>query len=262
MKRDGRRILLEGIRNCRDLGGLVTKDGRSVREGLLLRSARLTNATANDIRDLKEQFHLSEILDLRNAFEQEEHPDVPFPGVPHIDLPIIDFNAAGITHEELAKLPAYERWPGMAELYSRFITEKPLNHNLAKAVRRILTHDFDRGAVLWHCYGGKDRCGMAAALTLSVLGVPYESIKEDYMLTNLEGKPAAEKAYRSVLERGGSQKEADFEYDANIARETYLDSAFDAMEKIFGGPVPFLMEMGGITQEEMELFQNKVTESV
>ena len=241
----------------------MTEDGRrKVREGLLLRSARLTNATPKDIKDLKEQLHLSEILDLRNTFEKEEHPDVVFPGVPHIDLPIIDFNEAGITHEELADLPNYERWPGMAELYVRFITEEPLNYNLAKAVRRVLTHDYDRGAVLWHCYGGKDRCGMVAALTLSVLGVPYKTIKEDYMMTNLVGKPAAEKAYRAVLERGGSQKEADFEYDANIARESYLDSAFEAIEKLHGNAISYLVQMGGITRDEIERFQEALTEPV
>lgn len=258
MERDGRRLLFEGIHNCRDLGGLVTADGGRIREGLLLRSARLTTATPKDIRDLREQLHISEILDLRNTFEQEEHPDVPVPGAVHVDLPILDFQQEGITHEEAAKLPAYERWPRMADLYVKFILEEPLNHNLANAVRRVFTHDYDSGAALWHCFGGKDRCGMVAALTLTVLGVSYDVVKEDYLLTNIVGKPQAERAYAEVLERGGSRREADFLYEANIADENFLDSAFDAIQKQYGDAVTFLMQMGSVTPSEIDAFKKRV----
>ena len=41
-----RELRFEGIPNCRDLGGIRTKDGRVVREGLLLRSAHLARATS------------------------------------------------------------------------------------------------------------------------------------------------------------------------------------------------------------------------
>ena len=58
MKKDGRRILFEGISNCRDLGGLQNVRGQRIREGLLLRSAHLRNATPTDVLALKEIFSL------------------------------------------------------------------------------------------------------------------------------------------------------------------------------------------------------------
>ena len=37
--------------------------------------------------------------------------------------------------------------------------------------------------VLWHCTAGKDRAGFAAAILLRLLGVPQETVVEDYMLS-------------------------------------------------------------------------------
>lgn len=256
MKRDGRRILFEGISNCRDLGGLQNKSGQRIREGLLLRSAHLREATATDAQDLQAYFSLSEILDLRDTKEQREQPDAIIPGAVHVDAAIFENVQRGITHEK--DLPFYEILPPMQEIYIKFVTEEPVNKNLAKAVRRVLVHDYDSGAILWHCFGGKDRCGMVAALTLSVLGVSYDVIRADYMMTNIEAAPKAEKVYKEVLDRGGPQKEADFEYDANIARESYLDGAFDMLIKRYGDVESFLKEEGSVTQEEMEDFMAKV----
>lgn len=42
----------------------------------------------------------------------------------------------------------------------------------------------EEGAVLWHCSMGKDRVGVGTALLLYALGVPMETIMEDYLRTN------------------------------------------------------------------------------
>ena len=256
MKRDGRRILFEGIRNCRDLGGIVNAEGKQIREGLLLRSAHLRNASPADVQELRDVFSLTEILDLRNVDEQRENTDQEVPGAVHVEMPVFPVRQEGITHEK--NLRPYEIYPPMEEIYIKFIMEEPINRNMAQAVRRILTHDYDGGSILWHCFGGKDRCGMAAALTLSVLDVPYSTILEDYLLTNIEAKDAAERARKAVLERGGSQKEADFEYDGNIAKESFLNGAFAALREKYGNAAAFLKEAGGVTTEEILRFQEKV----
>jgi protein tyrosine/serine phosphatase len=38
--------------------------------------------------------------------------------------------------------------------------------------------------VLFHCHAGKDRTGLMADILLSLVGVPDETIVEDYVLTN------------------------------------------------------------------------------
>jgi protein-tyrosine phosphatase len=41
--------------------------------------------------------------------------------------------------------------------------------------------------ILIHCAAGKDRTGVAIALLLAALDVPYETILDDYLLTNDAG---------------------------------------------------------------------------
>ena len=46
-------IPLKSIANARELGGYLTSDGRTVRNGVLLRTANLNDITAEDIQTLK-----------------------------------------------------------------------------------------------------------------------------------------------------------------------------------------------------------------
>lgn len=259
MERIGRRILFEGIINCRDLGGLQTEDGRVIREGMLLRSANLAGATVQDIRDLTEVLHLAKIVDLRNTVEQSELMDAEIPGAVHVDNPVLEEEQAGITHEKDQK-PIYERYPPMAEMYSAFITKPDMAANISRAVRRILTHDYSEGPVLWHCFGGKDRCGMVAALVLDILGVPYETIREDYMMTNITAADTAKETYERILQRGGSEREARFMYEASIASEDYIDRGFKALDEHYGNAENFIREVAGAPDSEFTRFRECILE--
>ena len=55
---------------------------------------------------------------------------------------------------------------------------------MAPAVCDLLTGRRVSGRRSIHCAGGKDRTGVACALIHSTLGVPRETIIEDYELTN------------------------------------------------------------------------------
>ena len=46
------KIPFEGLRNTRDLGGMVTMDGRKIRKGMLFRSGLLAHATEEDLKQL------------------------------------------------------------------------------------------------------------------------------------------------------------------------------------------------------------------
>ena len=70
-----RRLLpLEGGSNFRDLGGYPTFDGKTVKRGLLFRSAAMTGLTEADQRYL-EQFSFSAIMDLRSTEEIDLYPN-------------------------------------------------------------------------------------------------------------------------------------------------------------------------------------------
>ena len=52
----------------------------------------------------------------------------------------------------------------------------------ARIFRRL--EDPDNLPFLFHCTAGKDRTGFVAALVLLALGVPAETVYEDYLVTN------------------------------------------------------------------------------
>ena len=81
---------LSGVGNARELGGYACADGRAVKPGVFLRTAALANATEEDIWILKDDYHLSTIVDLRMATEVESAPDPEIEGVKYLHLGIID----------------------------------------------------------------------------------------------------------------------------------------------------------------------------
>ena len=203
------------IQNRRDLGGMKTKDGRTIRPGLLIRSAHLFRAEEQDLAGI------SAVIDLRTPGERAEAPDRTF-GCAYHALPLFEDITAGISHEQGAEEHLI---PDLGRLYARLVRE------CADAFRQVLmtvmTHDFDSGAVLWHCTEGKDRCGMITAMVLELLGVDRQDIMTDYLKTNEVNLPKAAIAREHARRQG--EAFADSVYQAYIADERYLRSAWQAM---------------------------------
>ncbi len=208
------------IQNIRDLGGIRTRSGSSVRPGMLIRSAHLFQAEAKDLEGV------STVIDLRTPGERKEAPDQVH-GREYLPLPIFEDVTAGISHE---KGTADQGIPDMAYLYGRLMRE--CADAFRKVLLTIMQHDFSHGAVLWHCTEGKDRCGMTAALILEALEVDREIILEDYLKTNLVNLPKAIRV-RDRLRTTHGPEFAEQVYRAYIADEAYLNAAWDAMGEDF-----------------------------
>ncbi|MBR1586401.1 MAG: tyrosine-protein phosphatase [Clostridia bacterium] len=204
------------IANKRDLGGLIAKDGRKIKPGLLIRSAHLFQAEEHDLAGV------SAVIDLRTPGERREAPDKTY-GRSYLPLPIFDDSAIGISHESGA---AEQMIPDMSVLYGRMMTE--CADAFSVVLRTIIRHDFSTGAMLWHCTEGKDRCGMTTALVLDMLGVDRDTMMADYLKTNRINLPKAV-AIRERLAKDRGTAFADSVYQAYIADEKYLKAAWEAM---------------------------------
>ena len=229
------------IPNKRDLGGIRTKDGRRIRPGMLVRSAQLRKAEEKDLEGV------SSVIDLRTAGERMEAPDRTL-GREYLPLPVFEEVNAGISHEERTRNAVI---PDMAYLYGLMVKQNA--ESFRKILLAIMDHDYDTGAVLWHCTEGKDRCGMTAALVLEALGVDREDILKDYLKTNLVNVAKAE-AIKAKLVRSHGEEFADSVYRAYIADERYLHSAWDAM-----GP-DYIHDALRLTEDELNTFRDKVLE--
>ena len=242
-------LLLTTIRNIRDLGGISTEDGRTIRPRCLIRSAHLGSASEEDLQFLRKEERLAAVLDLRTNQERLEKPDHAN-GFTCFAIPVIDDLRAGITHE---KGTEEKEFPDMAFLYRLMITRPETQSGLARALHQIFTWDYSQGAILWHCTEGKDRCGMTAALVLEALGVSRDAIMRDYLETNRTSLLRARGVYERLLPLRG-EVFARSVYRAYVADERYLRAAWDAMGE------NFLTDTLHIPQQEIDAFREQVLE--
>ncbi len=254
-----RKLLFEGIRNARDLGGLPGGDGRHVRTGALIRSANLSKATQEDIRHLTEDLHLSMVIDLRTSMAAGMKPDVEMEGVVYQAMPIFDDAMIGVTHESdrdyaRRKTPL----PDMRMLYRMMVSREECRERFGRVLTLIMEHDFEQGSVLWHCSEGKDRCGLTTAFLLSALDVPGEEILEDYLLTNETAEERADYYYSQVMINVGDEKVAESVRNAFVVKKEYLQSAFDFITETYGNTRRYMTEGLGVGEETLDSFREKM----
>ncbi|NWM39887.1 tyrosine-protein phosphatase, partial [Escherichia coli] len=70
----------------------------------------------------------------------------------------------------------------MCYQYRRSITE-PFSQNAFKKILETLASQKD-GATIFHCSEGKDRTGLTTVFILYLLGVNWETIRQDYLYSN------------------------------------------------------------------------------
>ena len=232
------------IQNKRDLGGLRTKDGKMIRQGMIVRSAQLAQAEEQDLD------RIATIIDLRSIAEREEMPDQCC-GREYLPLPIfakVNEGIDGVSHEEKKEQSLI---PDMAVLYG--ILMRQYADSFRRVLLAIMEHDYSKGAVLWHCSEGKDRCGMTTALVLEALGVDRDTILEDYLKTNLVNLPKAE-AIREKLMQSHGKETADSAFQAYVADERYIRAAWEEMGS------DYITGRLGIPEKRLDDFRKTVLE--
>ncbi len=198
-KENGVELHTEGGINLRDLGGYETSDGRVVRRGLLFRSGELSGLTEKD-RAFLASLPVGTVLDYRDAGEAEESPDPTWAGVTVLREPASNDilrtrGLSGNVQRMARSLPGdFDGEALMRALYRELPFDNP-------AYRRLfaLLADEGRGGLLQHCTAGKDRTGVGSALTLLALGVPVETVRQDYLRTGeFLGKDFALRLFRRM----------------------------------------------------------------
>ncbi|HUN50249.1 MAG TPA: tyrosine-protein phosphatase [Candidatus Sulfotelmatobacter sp.] len=233
-------IPLEGASNTRDLGWLFGAGGRR----RVFRSATLDNLTAAGRRRFLE-LNVAVIIDLRGRAEAAEAKE--FSGVERIHLPI-EPNVVGElrAHAVAGTLDVPAAQAVMANTYRRYITDyAPV---FAEVLRHVLAAR--RRPVLFHCAAGKDRTGVAAALILAGLGVPQETIMQDYLLSNQLYRPLATSA---------SEIPPDIRAAIIQVRPSYLEAAFAAIAEGWGSAEAYLATALGIGARERAALHDALT---
>ena len=258
--RDGLRVIkLEGQANFRDIGGYKTEDGQTLKMGKVYRSGELQKLTDKDVEKLKD-LEINRLVNFLMKEEIEKRGRDRLPeGTKEIFVPIDSDVAAELTKEVLVARETGDFSKIPAEInpeVHRLLTEAGAK-SYAALIREIIK-DQD-GALVYHCSHGIHRTGTATAIILSLVGVPWETVREDYLLSNETRREEVKKRVAQLGKMTAKTQGIPFEkVDMTnikafyILEGEYIDATRDEIIKTYGSFENYAIKQLKISKEEIE----------
>ena len=220
-----RHFAWEGCFNARDLGGLSTRDGRTTRHGVFLRGDTLCKLTEDGRRSLLED-GVRTVVDLRGAEELEREPN-PFASIDDVRYEHRPLNDPGVTSRISAIDDPTERYRVMLDGNGQRIAE--ILSVIAGSPR----------AVLFHCFAGRDRTGIVAAILLRLTGVPDDLIVQDYAVSDerLVTRYEEWRARQNEIQRARMDQSI-------VEAETTIRGTLGHLDEKYGGVEAYLLKHG------------------
>ena len=260
---------METLGNARELGGLRTADGRTVKRGVLLRSAKPCGASDSDRARLTAAYHLAVITDFRMSYERALEPNPEIAGVSDIWCPIIDEDLvrANLSGEKATQMQAGSAFEKLKiavdsgivgeDMYVNFLSgaQGKKGYNEFFAQLKALPAG---SSLLFHCTQGKDRTGLGAMLILSALGVDEETIMADYLLTNEFNAKLIEKE-RAMLSSYNLSEEQTALYLSvmDYVNPVFMQKALTWLKTAYGSPLGYIQQELGVTDADLEALKAK-----
>lgn len=240
---------LDGTVNARDLAGLPTSDGRTIRPHRLIRSDNLQDLTEHDVRVLVDDIGVRAVADLRTDVEVAS--EGPGPLTKHDEVEVVHLslfpesgdNTDVAADGEPVVLPWQNRdveekigRKGTSAVYLGYLDQRA--DSVIAALRTIARSP---GATIVHCAAGKDRTGTVVALALAEVGVTREAIVADYersaeRIEDIFARLRSTRTYEDDL--------ADADADKHAPKAATMDRLLDALDEEFGGPQAWLRSHG------------------
>lgn len=241
---------LDGTLNFRDVGGVPVGSDRRVAYGRLYRSDTIQFLTAADVAALIDGVGLRTDIDLRLAFELK----VEGRGLlseTNVELHHLPFYVAG-TQRDGSATPILTQEDPVVSHYVDYLASSPTS---VAGVVKVLSRP-DSLPALVHCAAGKDRTGIAVAMTLAAVGCTVEDIATEYA--------AGSHLIAEVMERLRSmptygESLADLPPEASLTPPEYIHRFFAAVDAKHGGSVDYLRHHG-VTDDELTSLYNALTE--
>jgi protein-tyrosine phosphatase len=244
--------------NFRDAGGYRTQDGRWVRMGLLYRSDQLNLLSDADLQVLH-AIGLHLVCDLRTDGERDHGMDRLPAGATTLIADVSGDSGEsarmmGIIGDKARQQTELGdgRGAGIMINASRQFVDSDSAHKAYGAVfARLADPTMLPGA--FHCTAGKDRAGWGAAIFLSIMGVPRDTIMRDYLLSNIYLKAKNQ----HLLEAMKGQIDPVLMEPLTGVRPEYLDASFDEVAKRYGSFARYLHEGLGLDDARIETLRQE-----
>ena len=247
-----RAIPIDGVENCRDLGGLTIQDGRLIETGWAFRSGQLHGITEIGLEAVR-QLGISAVLDLRTEFEAGERPDrLP------ADAQLFQISANDIDMEALIE-----------GLMSGDLDSDDLDDVIQQGYRsnlrtgqnamRTLFELLAAGRpTIFHCAGGKDRTGVAAAVLLGFLGASRETIIDDYLMTNVQRKNRPSRERKEQLDQFDPRIAEGLLSRPRAAIKANICFTLDLVENEYGGYQRYVGEFLGVSARDQKALRSRL----
>lgn len=262
-----RHVPLEGQSNFRDLGGYETVDGRTVKWAQVFRSGRMPDLTDADVARLDE-IGVQTVVTFLVPEEIERYGADRLPeGATEVRLPIRGERAEQLSLQAGAAIRSGDfsaLTPDLNPEFHRLLLDDG-REEYAAVFRELL--DPTNRPLVFHCSHGVHRAGTAAALLLTALGVPWETVQEDYLLSNEYRAKEIEASLARIRDKVASDKGiAPEEVDMTNVEAFYrleghyVDGVLDRAVDEYGSVDNYIRDGLGITPEELERLRDELLE--
>lgn len=266
-----RRLPLTNLYNCRDMGGYLTTDGRLTSWGRVFRSDALHQIEKQEQAYI-EQMGVKRIIDFRSPEEIAKDPNRSIS-----TSQIVNFNPhATVAQQASTQSISKKDEDKIAQLEVMVQTEEGKqqllkNRNIMiKQMEQLVTGtnaieaykqffktllQAEMTPLIFHCQGGKDRTGWAAALYLAALGVDKEQIYQDYLLTDKMNAPRNAKRMTIYKKYTDNEEVLAFLASLQQTKKKYLDGAYNTVEEGYGTMINYLKEELNIDDGQLEILR-------
>ncbi len=245
--------MFKNLVNFRDLGNIRTIDGKKLKEKKLLRSGELVRLADEDVRLLSEKYNLMKIIDFRSEEEVMEDPDMNFSNAKYVHIDLFGENKEQVS--SMGNFMSIKTLDGIHELMRNIYKVLISSDGSKKGYRQFLDEclSLKDGSLLFHCYAGKDRTGVAGLLILTLLGVSVDDIYTDYLLTNELRKDAN----KILIENSNMNEEGKKIYEVALTVDkSYLDYIIEYTTNISGSFLDYIKRELTITDDEIKTLKD------
>ena len=244
---------MEKITNFRSLGGYRNANGQAVKAGLIYRSGQLFELDEAQEHYLAKDLGIKQIVDMRSADERAQFPDTVWPCADYTVLDILkDATANNASLGRMITEQGSVR-ENMLATYEQLAVSSSAQIGYRALIQALLVPD---RPTIFHCFAGKDRTGVGAAIILEILGVSDQDIMADYLRTNQERKKANEEILAGLKKQGFGEQKLQAIGEALTVDAAYLQRFFQVVTEHFGSFDQYLHEGLQLSAAEINRFRD------